>query len=120
MRQDAWSLAFITLFARVVAVIASLLIKLNVSRDFVLLVAQMPFSTRSPSFAFFIPSRLDVPAQHTLLPQFKGVALIAPAIQGNPPPSPVVAVLRYLVVPLIPRTQIPDMLESGEEGWVAF
>lgn len=51
--------------------------------------------------------------QHPLLPRFKGVGLIAPAIQGNPPPAPVVAALRYLVAPIIPRRQIPDALESG-------
>ncbi|CAM9249183.1 unnamed protein product [Laminaria digitata] len=50
--------------------------------------------------------------QHPFLPRFKGVGLIAPAIQGNPPPAPVVAALRYFVAPLIPRTQIPDALES--------
>ncbi|CAM9802037.1 unnamed protein product, partial [Hapterophycus canaliculatus] len=50
--------------------------------------------------------------QHTLLPRFKGVCLIAPAIQGNPPPAPIVATLRYLVAPLIPKRQIPDALES--------
>ena len=39
---------------------------------------------------------------------------MAPAIQGNPPPKVVVTLLRYLVAPLIPRWQIPDVLESGE------
>lgn len=57
------------------------------------------------------PSRSD---QHPLLSRFKGAVLIAPAIQGNPPPPPVVAILRYVVAPLIPKTQIPDMLESGK------
>lgn len=50
--------------------------------------------------------------QHPFLPRFKGVGLIAPAIQGNPPPAPVIAALRYLVAPIIPRRQIPDALES--------
>eukprot|EP00903_Cladosiphon_okamuranus_P009021 g8628.t1 len=50
--------------------------------------------------------------QHTLLPRFKGVCLTAPAIQGNPPPKPLVFLLRYLVAPLIPRRQIPNVLES--------
>lgn len=63
------------------------------------------------------PNRPDVSLltdQHPLLPRFKGVGLIAPAIQGNPPPAPVVFMLRYLVAPLCPRTQIPDFLDSGE------
>eukprot|EP00904_Undaria_pinnatifida_P006106 jgi/Undpi1/2625/HiC_scaffold_13.g06004.m1 len=58
--------------------------------------------------------------KHTLLPRFKGVGLIAPAIRGNPPPAPVVTALRYFVAPLIPKTQIPDALESvqiPEEVW---
>ncbi|CAM9266009.1 unnamed protein product [Ectocarpus sp. 4 AP-2014] len=50
--------------------------------------------------------------QHALLPRFKGVCLIAPAIQGNPPPAPVVAFLRYVVAPVIPKWQIPNALES--------
>ncbi|CAN0167476.1 unnamed protein product, partial [Ectocarpus sp. 13 AM-2016] len=50
--------------------------------------------------------------QHALLPRFKGVCLMAPAIQGNTPPAPVVAFLRYLVAPVIPKWQIPNALES--------
>eukprot|EP00903_Cladosiphon_okamuranus_P009022 g8629.t1 len=50
--------------------------------------------------------------QHPLLPRFKGACLTCPAIQGNPPPKPVVFLLRYLVAPLIPRWQIPNVLES--------
>lgn len=48
------------------------------------------------------------------------MCLIAPAIQGNPPPAPVVAALRYLVAPLIPKRQIPDALESGEDFLAIF
>ncbi|CAM9382724.1 unnamed protein product [Ascophyllum nodosum] len=58
--------------------------------------------------------------QHPLLPRFKGVGLIAPAIRGNPPPSPVIFALRYCVVPFLPRTQVPNFLESvkiPEEVW---
>lgn len=58
--------------------------------------------------------------QHPLLPRFKGVGLIAPAIKGNPPPAPVVAALRYLVAPVIPRRQIPDALESGATALFRF
>ena len=58
--------------------------------------------------------------QHTLLPRFKGVGLIAPAIRGNPPPAPVVTALRYFVAPLIPKTQIPDALESGTTAFLLF
>lgn len=51
--------------------------------------------------------------QHPLLPRFKGQVLLAPAIKGNPPPPMLVAALRHLVVPLVPRWQIPSCLESG-------
>ncbi|CAM9783785.1 unnamed protein product [Pylaiella littoralis] len=50
--------------------------------------------------------------QHALLPRFKGLCLVAPAIKGNAPPAPVVAFLRYFVAPVIPRRQIPDLLET--------
>ncbi|CAM9306043.1 unnamed protein product [Discosporangium mesarthrocarpum] len=50
--------------------------------------------------------------EHPLLPRFKGAILIAPAIQGNPPPRPVVLALRYLVAPYFPRTELPNMLEA--------
>ncbi len=63
-----------------------------------------------PALAALVPSG----RQHALLPRFKGVCLVAPAIQGNPPPLPVVTALRYLVVPLIPKWQIPNALETGE------
>eukprot|EP00752_Nemacystus_decipiens_P011419 g10140.t1 len=59
--------------------------------------------------------------EHALLPRFKGACLMAPAIQGNPPPKPLVFLLRYTVAPLIPKRQIPDMLESVQvpsEVWV--
>ena len=62
--------------------------------------------------------------QHPLLPRFKGEVLFAPAIKGNPPPSLLVSFLRYFVVPLIPRWEIPSCLESGamhvSVGWLAF
>ncbi|CAN0278443.1 unnamed protein product, partial [Laminaria digitata] len=51
-------------------------------------------------------------SKHPLLPRFKGEILIAPAIKGNPPSAMVVAALRRLVVPLIPKWQIPSCLES--------
>lgn len=77
--------------------------------------------TKSPSNQFsptrpFLFALMSYPInnQHPLLPRFKGACLMAPAIQGNPPPKPVVAVLRHLVAPFFPRWQIPDALESGE------
>ncbi|CAM9968109.1 unnamed protein product [Ectocarpus sp. 6 AP-2014] len=51
-------------------------------------------------------------SNHPLLPRFKGQVLLAPAIKGNPPPAMLVAALRHLVVPLVPRWQIPSCLES--------
>lgn len=76
----------------------------------VFIAAGLSLLSISPSLPSPQSARVD---QHALLPRFKGVGLIAPAIKGNPPPAPVVAILRYLVAPLIPRTQIPDALESG-------
>lgn len=64
-----------------------------------------------------LPALVD---QHPFLRRFKGVGLIAPAIQGNPPPAPVIAALRYLVAPIIPRRQIPDALESGTTASLRF
>lgn len=58
-------------------------------------------------------SPLALRLQHPLLPRFKGQVLLAPAIKGNPPPAMLVAALRHLVVPLVPRWQIPSCLESG-------
>lgn len=59
---------------------------------------------------FFV---IPIFVQHPLLPRFKGEVLFAPAIKGNPPPSILVAFLRYFIVPLIPRWEIPSCLESG-------
>ena len=61
-------------------------------------------------FYFFV---IILRVQHPLLPRFKGEVLLAPAIKGNPPPSALVSFLRYFIVPLIPRWQIPSCLESG-------
>ena len=51
-------------------------------------------------------------ASSTIAGRFRGAVLVAPAIQGNLPPPPVVWLMKHVVAPLLPWTPMPAFLET--------